>query len=963
MEKKEKTQKNKKSLLRRILKWTGITFLMLIIALILIPIFFKDQIKDLVIEEVNKNLNAELSLGDFDLTFLSTFPNMTVELNDTKLKGINEFKDVELMNVKQFVAHVDFWSVIGGEQVEIDEIHLKEPSFDVRVMNNGLANYDIVKPDSLKTPEEAAEPSNFKLSLKEYSITGANLNYDDEPGEMAVNIKNLNHTGTGDLTADVVDFETTTTMDKITFEMDGINYLTDVKTDVVMNILMEFTDKTSKFTLKDNQFKLNTLTFSLDGFYEMLEGYDNMDLKMDASKATFKEFLSLVPAFYRTGYESMVSNGNLAMGGKVKGRMDEKSLPGWDFFLKIDKGTVKYPDLPGSINNIFVDASSKFTGGEDLDKMTLDVKKFTAGFGGNSINADLKMRNPMTDPLVISNILAKLDLSTLKNYIPMAEGESYNGKLDADVHLNGRMSAIDNEQYEKFKADGTLTLMNMLYKSKDLSNDVSISEMVFRFSPMNLSLEKLNAKTGRSDFMMNGTIDNYLGYVFRDELLQGNFNFSSNNLDLDELMNIVPASETAAAEPAATEAPSGESSEPVLIPNNVDFTLKTLIGNMKYNGIEVKNISGNVKMKEEVATLEGLTMNALGGSVGLRGSYDTRDHAKPKVDFAYTLKEIDIQQLAKNFLTVEKLAPIAKYATGKISSSFEMKSSLTAALEPIYSSLNGSGDLSTTSLTISGFKPMQKMADVLQMSKLSTQTIKDLKAKFAFADGKVSVKPFDVNLGKIKTNVSGSTSFEQDLDYDLKMMIPKEELPQSVIKQAEQAIAKVNSLAPKLNLNTIPNFIPVKVDVLGTIKDPKIQANLKDALLAATGNLKENIIDNAKEIIKDTIKQVIDDKIDDAKAELEKRKQEILADAQKQADKVKAEAKKAADKVRSEAKKQADQLMAEAGSNPLKQAAAKKAGEKLIKEAEEKAVKIEQEGNKKADAFMAEAREKADKLK
>jgi len=963
MEKKEKTQKNKKSLLRRILKWTGITFLMLIIALILIPIFFKDQIKDLVIEEVNKNLNAELSLGDFDLTFLSTFPNMTVELNDTKLKGINEFKDVELMNVKQFVAHVDFWSVIGGEQVEIDEIHLKEPSFDVRVMNNGLANYDIVKPDSLKTPEEAAEPSNFKLSLKEYSITGANLNYDDEPGEMAVNIKNLNHTGTGDLTADVVDFETTTTMDKITFEMDGINYLTDVKTDVVMNILMEFTDKTSKFTLKDNQFKLNTLTFSLDGFYEMLEGYDNMDLKMDASKATFKEFLSLVPAFYRTGYESMVSNGNLAMGGKVKGRMDEKSLPGWDFFLKIDKGTVKYPDLPGSINNIFVDASSKFTGGEDLDKMTLDVKKFTAGFGGNSINADLKMRNPMTDPLVISNILAKLDLSTLKNYIPMAEGESYNGKLDADVHLNGRMSAIDNEQYEKFKADGTLTLMNMLYKSKDLSNDVSISEMVFRFSPMNLSLEKLNAKTGRSDFMMNGTIDNYLGYVFRDELLQGNFNFSSNNLDLDELMNIVPASETAAAEPAATEAPSGESSEPVLIPNNVDFTLKTLIGNMKYNGIEVKNISGNVKMKEEEATLEGLTMNALGGSVGLRGSYDTRDHAKPKVDFAYTLKEIDIQQLAKNFLTVDKLAPIAKYAKGKISSSFEMKSSLTAALEPIYSSLNGSGDLSTTSLTISGFKPMQKMADVLQMSKLSTQTIKDLKAKFAFADGKVSVKPFDVNLGKIKTNVSGSTSFEQDLDYDLKMMIPKEELPQSVIKQAEQAIAKVNSLAPKLNLNTIPDFIPVKVDVLGTIKDPKIQANLKDALLAATGNLKENIIDNAKEIIKDTIKQVIDDKIDDAKAELEKRKQELLAEAQKQADKAKAEAKKAADKLRAEAKKQADQLMAEAGSNPLKQAAAKKAGDKLIKEAEEKAVKIEQEGNKKADAIMAEAREKADKLK
>jgi hypothetical protein len=151
----EKKGKKKKSLFRRILKWTGITFLVLIIALILVPIIFKDEIKEMVMVEVNNNLNAKLSLGEFDLTFLSTFPNMTVELNGTKLEGINEFKGVELASIKQFVAYVDFWSVVSGDQVEIDEIHLKEPNFDVRVLNIGLANYDIVKPDSVKTPELA----------------------------------------------------------------------------------------------------------------------------------------------------------------------------------------------------------------------------------------------------------------------------------------------------------------------------------------------------------------------------------------------------------------------------------------------------------------------------------------------------------------------------------------------------------------------------------------------------------------------------------------------------------------------------------------------------------------------------------------------------------------------------------------------------------------------------------------
>ncbi|MDP5011395.1 MAG: AsmA family protein [Crocinitomicaceae bacterium] len=956
----EKKEKKKKSLFRRILKWSGITLLLLIAALIIIPIVFKDEIKERVIKEVNKSLNAKLTMGEFDLTFISTFPNMTVELNDTKLQGINEFKDVELMNIKQFVAHVGFWSVVSGDQVEIDEIHLIEPTFDVRVLNNGLANYDIVKPDSVKTPEEVAEPSNFKLSLKEYSITKGNVKYKDEPSAMSMDITNLTHLGTGDLTADVIDFETTTNMDQITFDMDGVSYLTDVKTDVVMNILMEFTEKSSKFTLKENQFKLNALDFSVDGFYEMLEGYDNMDLKLNASKASFKDFLSLIPAFYHTGYESMVSKGNLEMGGFVKGKMDDKNMPGWDFHLGIDKASIRYPDLPGSITNIAVKAGSKFAGGEDMDKMTIDVDKFHALFGGNSIDANLKMRNPMTDPLLVSNIMAKMDLATLKNFVPMAEGESYNGKLDADVHLDGRMSALEREDYEAFKAEGMLTLKNMLYKSKDLSNDVAIDEMIFRFSPKNLALEKLIAKTGKSDFQMNGTIDNYMGYIFRDELLKGNFNFMSKNIDLDELMNLSPSS--AATEPAATTA-TETTSEPLLIPNNVDFALNTLIGNLHYNGFDIKNVSGDVKMKEEVAKLEGVTMNAMGGTIGLRGSYDTRDHAKPTIDFAYSLKDIDIQQLAKNFVTIDKLAPIAKYTQGRISSTMEMKSDLTAAFEPIYSSLTGLGDLSTSTVTISGFKPFEKMGEVLNISKLSKQTIKDVKAKFQFADGKVNVKPFDINLGKIKTTVSGFTSFDQAIDYDLKMMIPKEEIPAAMIKSVEQAISKLNSLAPKLNVQTLPDAIPVKLDVLGTVMDPKITSNFKEALLEASGNLKDDLINNVKETVKDTVKAIINDKVDEAKAELEKRKQQLLEDAQKQADKLKAEAKKAANSVRSEAAKQAKALMDQAGSNPIKQAAAKKAGEKLIKEAEEKAVKIEKEGDSKADAIMREAREKADKLK
>lgn len=945
------------------MKWTGITFLLLIIALILIPIFFKDQLKELALKEVNKMLLADVAIKDFDLTFISTFPRMTASFDEVSVTGRKQFEGVKLADIKRVDAHVDFWSVVGGDKIEIKGISLEEPKFDVRVLRDGTANYDIVKPDSVKTPEEKEEPSSFELKLQEYAINNAQIRYDDQSSNMLAVLKNMTHSGSGDLTADVIDFKTETSMDEMTFEMDGMSYLSKVKTNLVANLLMEFTDKTSKFTLKENTLELNALKLSVDGFYEMLQDKSNMDLKLNASKATFKDFLSLIPTFYQSGYENMVTKGNLALHARVKGILDDKNYPGWDAGVNVDKASIRYPALKQSIQNIVVNAASKFPGGSNLDNMTIDVSKFHADFAGNQLDANLKMRHPQTNPLIDSKIFAKVDLATLGEVIPMAKGESYKGKLDADVALNGRMNSIYEERYEDFNANGILKLVGMEYKSADLPDPVNVKSMLFRFSPSNLTLEDMDAKMGKSDFRVNGKIDNYLAYFFRDELLKGAFNLTSNNIDLDQLAG---TSSTPAPAAETKSAPAVASEEPLLIPGNVDFVLNTNIKNVRYNNIDIKNVNGGVGIKDEVASLNNLTMNTMGGTVGLKGMYNTKDHSKPKIDFGYNLKELDIAQLVNNFVTIEKLAPIAKYAQGKITSSFDMHSFLQPSLEPIYSTLTGAGDLFTNSVTITGFEPLKKLSSELKIEKLATQTLKNVSTKFKFADGKVSLTPFTVKLGNITTDVSGTSSLEQDIDYKLAMNIPKEEIPASMIKLVESGIAKVNGITPKIQVKELPAFIPVNVKIVGKMKDPKVTTDLKEQITKLSGNMKETVkgaVNDAVNKAKDSVKTIVNDKVNEVKEDLNKKKQEILEEGQRQADKVKAEGRKAAQSVRDEADKNAQKLMDEAGSNPLKKKAAETAGKKLVKEADEKAKKIESEADQKADGIMNKAREKADQVK
>ena len=943
---------NKKNRLFKIFKWTGISLGVLLLLAIIVPYIFKEEIKGMVQKEMKKQLLADIELKDFDLTFLSSFPHISAKLEGLKVTGTDKnFKGVLLAEMESFEANLNFWSVVGSDKMEIEGIVLNKPKFDVRVLKDGTANYNIVKPDSVKTPEEKSEPSNFKLTMQKYEINEASIRYDDQSMDLFTDIKNLTHVGKGDLTADVIDFETTTTMDAFTYEMDGISYLKEVKTNFVVNLLMEFTEKTSKFTLKENTFELNALKFSLNGFYEMLEHKDNMDLTLAAKEATFKDFLSLIPSFYQSGYEGMLTQGTLAMHAKVKGVMDEKNMPGWDAGIQVKNASIQYAGLPQSIKNIAIDANSSFAGGSNLDQMKLDVSKFHADFAGNVLDMTMRLRNPMTDPAIAAKIKAKINLATLGKVMPMAEGESYQGKLLADIALNGKMSTIEQERYEDFDAKGMVELKDILYTSKDLPAAVKVAEMKLLFTPQNLRLENLQAKMGTSDFAMQGTIDNYLAYVFRNELLKGNFNFSSTTLDLDALMGTSATPATTETE-TTNKAPETASTEPFLIPDNLDVLLTMDVKKILYNGITIQNTKGSVGMKN-------LTMEVLGGKVGLDGSYNTQNHSKPNVNFSYDIQQIAIADLAKNFVTIEKLAPIAKYVKGKISTTFTMKTDLQASMEPVYSTLTGNGDIASNEINISGFEPLTKLAGELNMPKLASQTMRDFKAKFKFADGKISLTPFTIKLGKINTDVSGSTSFEQDLDYKLVLKIPREEIPAEALKLIENGLAKLNSLPIKLKIQELPAIIPVNASITGKVTKPIVSVDLKESIGKLTGNLKNSLKDavkQAKDSVTTIVKQKVAEKVNEVKEDLTKKKQQLIADAQKQADNIKAEARRAADAVRAEGNKQADALLAEAGGNPIKKKIAEVAATKIRKTAEDKAQRIEQEASQKADEIMSKVK-------
>ncbi len=928
--------------MKKFLKIFGFTLLTLLILIIALPFLFKGTIIEKVKEEANNSLNAKVDFGEFDLGLISTFPNFNFSINDVKVEGINQFEGITLASIKNLYLKVDLMSVISGDEIKVKTISITDPTINAVVLADSTANWDIAKASDEEVEETAEEPSSFKLGLKDLTITNANISYNDATSDMQSSIKGLNFNLSGDMTQDVTNLETHTTIDTLNLVMESIGYFKNAVVDVTANINADIAN--DKYTFTENEFKINELALTLDGWVALLEESYDLDLKFGAKKTEFKNILSLVPAVYMTDFASVKTAGKLALDGYAKGTYTETSLPAFGLDLKIEDAMFKYPDLPKAVNNIQVDLHVDNPGGSE-DNTFVNLKRFYMEMAGNPVDMNMKIRTPVSDPDIDGGIKAKFNMASVKDVIPMEAGEEMNGNITANVRLKGKVSALEQERYEEFTAEGQLAILNMDYKSDSIPYDVMLKQMVLNFSPQYVELATFDAKIGKSDMNASGKIENFIAYAFADdEALKGRFNFNSNLMDLNEFME--EETTTSATETSET---TEEPLSVIEIPKNIDFVLASNMNKVVYDNMEINNLKGELAVKDQKVSMNNLAMNLLGGSMVMNGYYETTNPKKPGISYDLAVNDFDIEQVNSTFAMIEEMAPYAKNMKGRFNTSLNVLGVLDEEMMPDLNTLTGGGDMQTKSMRLSGFKAMDKLAEILKNDKFSKLDINDTHVKYEFKDGRVYVEPFDIKMGPITGTMSGSNGFDQTMDNKMTLKVPSSELGTG------EAVNKLNSQAGKLGMNLkAAEHVNVDVTLKGTVDDPKVGVNLKDAV--------GNIVDDVKEQVKEQIKEKIEDVKDDAKEKAREQADKLIAEAKKQADKVRAEGKNAGDEIRKKADAQANELISKAGGNPFKKKAAEISAKKMKQEGEKSALKVEAEANKKAVAIEAKAQKEADAI-
>ena len=410
-----------------------------------------------------------------------------------------------------------------------------------------------------------------------------------------------------------------------------------------------------------------------------------------------------------------------------------------------------------------------------------------------------------------------VDLKKILAIFPM-DDMTMEGRIQADILTKGSYAAVEAGRYQQLETKGKMEVDNFKYSSTDVPQGVQISKAIAEFSPASINLTQFDSKLGQSPVQAKGSLTNYMDYFLGENgTLKGQLVLNSPKFNVNEWMTEDATTDTANTEMTVIE-----------LPENIDFTMSVAANEVIYDNMNLKEVKGNMTLRNGVLNFNDASMKTLGGNIGLQGTYDPRDISAPKFNFSLDIADLSIAEAFKTFNTVKAFAPIAQNLTGKFNSNLSFSGNLGQDMMPLLASLDGSGLLKIAETALRDSKILEGITTLTKLKDANTLSLKNISIPISIENGVMDVKPFDVKLWDYEANVQGSAGFDGSINYLVNMQIPAGKFG----AQANSLLATISGT--QVDENTT---IPLALNLSGTYNSPKIAL--------AGGNSIETLLANA----------------------------------------------------------------------------------------------------------------------
>ena len=823
--------------MKKALKITGIILGILIVLLLVSPFIFKGNLEKMLKRTINENLNATVAWENLDLSLFSSFPDAALQLKNFSITNKAPFEGDTLASGKSLKLELGIMQLFKSKDLKIDAVKIDEAFINIKIDSLGNANYDVaLKEDAPMKSDEAVSEDSFTFELKKYEIKKSRINYIDETNKTHLILTEVQHKGSGDLSEEISSLDTKTTA-LASFKMDDAEYLTENR--ISLDAIFKIDLKNLRVTFLENEARINDLPLTFDGYVQVNEDNNEVDITFKTPSSDFKNFLAVIPEAYVKQISDVKTTGNFTVNGVIKGIVDSIHIPTMDIKVASENASFKYPDLPKRVDNITIDAQLINETGF-LKDTYLNIPKLTFRIDGEPFRMKIGVKNMTGNPLVDMEMHGTLNLAHIEQVLPVDIEQNLSGIFKADITAKFDMESVDKEQYQKIDARGTASLTNFNYDA-GFQNDLKISNASLAMQSGIFTLKELNANTGQTDLKASGNIQNLIPFLMKKQQLKGRFNVKSNTFSVNDFM----VKEEEAPKKGSNSLKSN-AEEAIKIPDFLDATLDFTANTVIYDNLELKNAKGTAIIQNETITISNFTSDIFGGKIALSGNVSTKSET-PTFAMNLDLSKIDIDQSFEKLAMFQYLVPIAKALQGSLNTKFDLSGQLKNDLSPNLSTLAGTAlaEIITAEVDPKQTPLLSALGEKVSFLNLDKLSLRDVTTNLVFNNGKIEVKPFHFDIKGIDVAVAGTHGLDKSIDYNVIMDVPAKYLGSEITKL-------LKNFNPE-EANEMSVALPIGLK--GTFTNPQISLNTEKAV----NQLTQDLLAKEKDKLKDKGKGMLDD--------------------------------------------------------------------------------------------------------
>jgi hypothetical protein len=407
------------------------------------------------------------------------------------------------------------------------------------------------------------------------------------------------------------------------------------------------------------------------------------------------------------------------------------------------------------------------------------------------------------------------------------------------VVVEGRAARPD-----EITASGTVALAGVSAESPLLPAPLTDVTGDVVFDRQAVTIERLAGRVGESDFRVKGTLKNPLALDPRappgGERARATLDLASDRLNLDALLPPVAAPAGSASKAPGSPAPAAPTLPPL---PPLDGQVALQVGQLTMNGVTATDLRGRLVAENAKVTLDGVSLRAFGGEIGVTGALDLAD---PKaIDFGVGLdvRGTRASQLLGYARGFDRLGFLRDHLDGLFSLQAEMTGSLGETMNVDLASVASKGRMQMAEAHLAGHPLQARLSEFLSQPEVADVAIRDWVQAFRIEGSRLEIDGLNLKAGEMELMASGWQSLDGKLELKVDLW-----LPPSLTKGVRE---KLPSDLAALLLGEPGERVLVPITASGSSREPNLSIDTARLMEAGKGRAAARLEAERKRLAED----------------------------------------------------------------------------------------------------------------